>query len=30
MKRDYLFDVKMGLCDGAELCEIVETFLLEI
>ena len=28
-KRGDLFDVAMGPCDGAEVCELVGTFLLE-
>ena len=29
MKKDGLFDVKMGAYDGAEVCELVGTFLLD-
>ena len=29
MKKDDLFDVKMGVHDGAEVCEVVGTFLLD-
>ena len=29
MKKDGLFDVKMGPYDGAEVCELVGTFLLD-
>ena len=29
MKKDGLFDVTMGVFDGAEVCELVETFLLD-
>ena len=29
MKKDGLFDVKMGAYDGAEVCELVGTFLFE-
>ena len=28
-KRRNLFDVAMGSCDGAEVCKLVGTFLLE-
>ena len=28
-KRAYLFDVAMGAYDGAEVCKLVGTFLLE-
>ena len=28
-KRGHLFDVAMGAYDGAEICELVGTFLLE-
>ena len=27
--KDGLFDVTMGVCDGAEACELVGTFLLD-
>ena len=29
MKKDGLFDMKMGPYDGAEICELVGTFLLD-
>ena len=29
MKKDGLFDVTMGAYDGAEVCELVGTFLLD-
>ena len=29
MKKDGLFDVTMGAYDGAEVCELVETLLLD-
>ena len=29
MKKDGLFDVTMGVYNGAEVCELVETFLLD-
>ena len=29
MKKDGLFDVTMGACDRAEVCELVGTFLLD-